>query len=342
MVSRRSFLQSSLILTGGAMLGEKTSFQNEKDVMTVNGAIPATKIGISLVHEHILVDFIGAEKYDPKKWNHEAVIKRILPYLQELKQTGCNTMVECTPAYLGRDPLLLQKLSKSSGLRIITNTGYYGGSANKFLPAHAFTETERQLADRWIKEYKQGIGGSGVRPGFIKISVNDSHLSEISKKLIRAAALCHLATGLTIASHTGPAIPALEEINIIKSLGVAPDAFIWVHAQNEKDSDQYIVAARAGAWVSLDGLRDENVDQYAELLAYMKKQKFLQRVLVSHDAGWYEPDKPNGGKIRGYTTLFKNLIPTLKKIGFTEQDVTQLLQQNPSKAFAIDIRKHKF
>ena len=339
MVSRRSFLQSSLILTGGAMLGEKTSFQNEKDVMTVNGAIPATKIGISLVHEHILVDFIGAEKYDPKKWNHEEVIKRILPYLQELKQTGCNTMVECTPAYLGRDPLLLQKLSKSSGLRIITNTGYYGGSANKFLPAHAFTETERQLADRWIKEYKQGIDGSGVRPGFIKISVNDSHLSEISKKLIRAAALCHLATGLTIASHTGPAIPALEEINIIKSLGVAPDAFVWVHAQNEKDSDQYIVAARAGAWVSLDGLRDENVDQYTELLAYMKKQKFLHRVLVSHDAGWYEPDKPNGGKIRGYTTLFKNLIPTLKKIGFTEQDVKQLLQQNPSKAFAIDIRK---
>jgi phosphotriesterase-related protein len=339
MVSRRSFLQSSLILTGGAMLGEKPDFQNEKDVMTVNGPIPATQIGTSLIHEHILVDFIGAEKYDPKKWDHDEVIKKVLPYLHELKQTGCNTMVECTPAYLGRDALLLQKLSTLSGLRIITNTGYYGGSANKFLPAHAFTETERQLAGRWTKEYKQGIEGSGIRPGFIKISVNDSHLSEISKKLIRAAALCHLATGLTIASHTGPAIPALEEIDIIKSLGVAPDAFIWVHAQNEKDPEQYIVAARAGAWVSLDGVRDENVDQYAELLSFMKKQKFLHRVLVSHDAGWYEPDKPDGGKIRGYTTLFKNLIPTLKRNGFTQQDVAKLMQENPSKAFAISIRK---
>ena len=323
------------------MLGEKPNFQNEKDVMTVNGAIPAARIGVSLIHEHILVDFIGAEKYDPKKWDHDEVIKKILPYLHELKQSGCDTMVECTPAYLGRDALLLQKLSKLSGLRIITNTGYYGGSVNKFLPSHAFTETEHQLADRWIKEYKHGIEGSGIRPGFIKISVNDTHLSEISKKLIRAAALCHLATGLTIASHTGPAVPALEEIEIIQSLGVAPEAFIWVHAQNEKDLEQYIVAARAGTWVSLDGLRDENVDQYAELLAFMKKQKFLHRVLVSHDAGWYEPDKPDGGKIRGYTTLFKNLIPTLKKNGFTEQDVTQVLQQNPSKAFAIDIRKTK-
>ena len=321
------------------MLGEKPNFQNEKDVMTVNGAIHATQMGASLIHEHILVDFIGAEKYDPKKWDHDEVIKKVLPYLHELKQTGCNTMVECTPAYLGRDALLLQKLSKLSGLKIITNTGYYGGSANKFLPAHAFTETEHQLADRWIKEYKQGIEGTGIRPGFIKISVNDTHLSEISKKLIRAAALCHLATGLTIASHTGPAVPALEEIEIIQSLGVAPEAFIWVHAQNEKDLGQYIVAARAGSWVSLDGLRDENVDKYAELLTFMKNQKFLHRVLVSHDAGWYEPDKPDGGKIRAYTTLFKNLIPSLRKNGFTQQDVTKLMQQNPSKAFAITIRR---
>ena len=307
--------------------------------MTVQGAIQATNMGTSLIHEHILVDFIGAENYDPRKWKHEDVIKKVLPYLHELKQAGCNTLVECTPAYLGRDVILLQKLSTESGLQIITNTGYYGGSVNKFLPAHAFAETERQLSDRWIKEYIEGIEGSGIRPGFIKISVNDSHLSEISKKLVRAAALCHLSTGLTIASHTGPAMPALEEINIVKSIGAAPEAFIWVHAQNEKDPQQYIIAAHEGAWVSLDGLREENVDQYAELLSFMKKQKYLHRVLVSHDAGWYEPDKPNGGQIRGYTTVFKKLIPALKKTGFTGKDIEQVFRRNPAEAFTIRIRK---
>ena len=30
-------------------------------IMTVNGPVPVAKMGISLTHEHILVDFIGAD-----------------------------------------------------------------------------------------------------------------------------------------------------------------------------------------------------------------------------------------------------------------------------------------
>lgn len=339
MVSRRSFLQSSLVIASGTVLGPGRLYQGSKNVMTVNGSLAASRMGFSLIHEHILVDFVGADGYDPKKWNHDDVIRKVLPFLQELKQTGCNTLVECTPAFLGRDVILLQKLSKLSGLHIISNTGYYGGSVNKFLPANAFSETDRQLADRWIKEHREGIEETGIRPGFIKISVNDARLTDISQKLIRAAGLCHLSTGLTIASHTGPAIPAFEEIEILESLGVAPNAFIWVHAQNEKDWQQYAIAARKGAWVSIDGLRDENVASYIEMLSFMKKEKCLNRVLVSHDAGWYEPDKPGGGTFRGYTTLFKKLLPKLQEGGFTKTDVAQVWQYNPAEAFGIRVRK---
>ena len=339
MLSRRSFLQSSILVVGGSLLGSTTPFQNPHKVMTVNGPILSTGMGHSLIHEHILVDFIGADQYDPRKWNREDVIKKLLPFLLQLKATGCKTLVECTPEYLGRDVLLLQQLSTRSGLNIITNTGYYGGSVNKFLPAHAFTETEHQLADRWIKEYQEGIAGTNIRPGFIKISVNDATLSEISKKLVKAAAHCHLQTGLTIASHTGPAIPAFEEIEILNKFGVAPDAFIWVHAQNEKDWSQYKLAAKKGAWVSLDAIRDENINTYVEMLTFLKKESCLHRVLISHDAGWYEPDKPEGGKIRGYTTLFEKLIPALKQRLFKEQDIDQLIKRNPAEAFTVRIRK---
>ncbi len=328
-----------MVVASGTLLGATTRFQKQNDVITVNGPIQATSMGVSLIHEHILVDFVGADQYDPKKWNHDAVIRKVLPYLLELRETGCKTLVDCTPAYLGRDVILLQKLSKASGLNIITNTGYYGGSVNKYLPAHTFTETEQQLADRWVKEFKEGIDGTGIKPGFIKISVNDAQLSEVSRKLIRAAALCHLKTGLTIASHTGPAIPAFEEIEMVKQLGATPDAFIWVHAQNEKDRKNYILAAKEGAWVSLDALRDENVTDYVDMLRFMKNEKCLHRVLVSHDAGWYEPHKPDGGEIRGYTTLFKKLIPALKQAGFDDNNITEVLQRNPAIAFAVKIRQ---
>ena len=307
--------------------------------MTVKGTLASKSMGRTLIHEHILVDFIGAAEYNPNRWSREDVIKKVLPYLQELKATGCNTLVDCTPNYLGRDVQLLQQLSTQSGLNIVTNTGYYGGSVEKFLPAHAFTETEFQLADRWIKEYTQGIDNTAIRPGFIKISVNDKQLTEISKKLIRAAAHCHLKTGLVIASHTGPATPALEEIEILNQLDVSPSAFIWVHAQNEEDWNQYVRAAKQGSWISLDGLRENNTGDYVKMLGFLKKEKLLHRTLVSHDAGWYEPGKPDGGTIRGYTTLFKELIPALKQSQFSEKDIMRLIQQNPAEAFTIKIRK---
>ena len=307
-------------------------------VMTVTGKIPASSLGITLIHEHILVDFIGVQEYDPQRWDDEEVYNKVLPYLKELKGLGCNTLVDCTPAYLGRDVQLLQKLSSVSGLKIITNTGYYGGSAHKFLPQQVFTESASQLSERWIEEFRQGIEHSGIYPGFIKISVNNSNLSEVSGKLIRAAGLTHLKTGLTIASHTGPGIPALEQIEILKGERVSPSAFIWVHAQAEKDWSYFKKATDLGAWVSLDGLSEEKVNDYLQMLLYLKSEKCLHRAFISHDAGWYEPGKPGGGTFRGYTVLFTKLLPVLKENGFTEGEVSQLIRINPANAFTIKTR----
>jgi phosphotriesterase-related protein len=339
-LSRRDFLitASGLLITS---TGTETSGQERRNIMTVKGLIRPTEMGITLEHEHVLVDFVGAAMSNTNRWVKEDVVKKVLPLIKEVKAQGCKTFIDCTPNYLGRDPILLQWLSELSEMNFITNTGYYGGSDHKFLPAHAFEESAEQLADRWIKEWKDGIGDSSVRPGFIKISVNAGPLSDISKKLITAAALTHLKTGLTIASHTGPAEPALQQLKILKQLGVAPEAFIWVHAQQEKNRNQLVKLAKMKCWISVDGLNDQNVNEYSDRLLFLRKSKVLNRILISHDAGWYDPDKPGGGDIRGYTTLFTKLIPELEKRGFEESDVMQLIEKNPQNAFQITIRKKR-
>lgn len=338
MISRRSFLQLvTLLSTTSALAANKLAQQ--RAVMSVTGPISADELGTTLIHEHILVDFIGAAQYNPQRWNDDDVVKKVLPFLKEVRNAGCKTIVDCTPNFLGRDVLLLQRLSRESELSIITNTGYYGGSDEKFLPPQAFTETSSELAARWIAEWENGIDGTGIKPGFMKISVNPGTLSKVSQKLVEAAAKTHLRTGLTIASHTGPAIAAFEEIEILKKQGVSPDAFIWVHAQNEKDLNQHLKAARMGTWVSLDGISDTNIPQYVESLYRLKKEKVLERILLSHDAGWYEPGKPDGGNFRGYTSLFKQLLPVLRKKGFSNRDIDQLLIENPKEAFTIKVRK---
>ena len=307
--------------------------------MTVNGPVEAGKIGRTLAHEHILVDFSGADDYDPDAWNQEEVVKALLPYLQQLKLLGFSTFFEFTPEFLGRDPYILRLLSTQSGLNIVTNTGYYGAVDNKYLPSTARNATAETLAQIWIDEFQHGIRRTGIKPGFIKISVNPGPLSELHKKLVKAAALTHLETGLSIASHTGPSEPAFQQIEVLKELGVHPSAFVWVHAQNEKDQHHYLEAAKMGAWVSLDGIQQDNVEEYAQRLDRMKQNGYLHKVLISQDAGWYEPGKPWNGPERMYTDISNYLIPKLKSMGFTGNNIKQLLEINPQKAFAISVKQ---
>jgi phosphotriesterase-related protein len=310
-------------------------------IMTVQGPISPAAMGVTLAHEHILVDFIGADKIHDQRWQHRAVIPVVLPYLQHLKALGGQTFIDCTPAFLGRDPRLLKKLADTTGLNIITNTGYYGAADNKYLPAHALTETADQLALRWIREWETGIGGTAVKPGFIKIGVMEGPLSALHRKLVMAAARTHLKTGLVIASHTGPAPAAFEQIALLEQEGVSAEAFIWVHAQAEKDFRQHLKAARKGAWISLDGLAVDNLDTYLQMLQHFKEQKMLSQVLLSHDAGWYRPGEARGGAYRGYDTLFEKLLPRLRQAQFSEAEIRQLIIANPAKAFSVQVHPRK-
>lgn len=322
MLTRRLFLQGSLATLLPAQ-------KPGRMINTVTGPVPIRDLGLTLMHEHLLVDFVGADQTGPDRWNRTAVVAKMLPRLQELKRLSCRTLVDCTPAYLGKDPLLLKELSTKSGVQVVTNTGYYGAVDNKFLPPHALTETADQLADRWVADFENGIDGTGVRPGFIKISVNPGPLSAMHRKLVVAAARTHKRTGLTIYSHTGPYVPAFAQLDVLREEGVRPDAFVWVHAQGN-NMVHYARAVREGAWVSLDGLDSSNVDTYAQTLLLMKENRFLHRTLLSHDAGWYDPAKPDGGTIdRDYTVLFNRLMPMLNARGFTKKDWKQILVDNP-------------
>ncbi len=338
-MKRRRFLQTLLqgasltLLTGARGITPAAPF-----VMTVNGPVNPKELGVTLPHEHVLVDFISATEITPDRYDPDEAYRVIIPYLKQLLPLEGRTLVECTPAYLGRDPLLLQRLSRATGLHILTNTGYYGARQDQNLPAHAFSESADQLAARWIQEFEHGIDNTGVKPGFIKIGVDDAKLSEVDKKLVQAAARTHLRTGLTIAAHTGPAVAAFDELTVLSGEGVHPAAWIWVHAQNEDNIDNHLRAAEQGAWISFDGVSIDKINDYVGRLSHMKEGNLLHRVLISHDAGWYHVGEPDGGDFRPYTPLFTHLLPALQKAGFTESDIRRLVVTNPADAFQVRVR----
>jgi phosphotriesterase-related protein len=317
-------------------------------IMTVNGPESPGKMGITLTHEHVLVDFIGADSTGYFRWNRDSVLEKTLPFILKAKDSGVKTFIDATPAYIGRDPQLLKSLSRSSGVNFITNTGYYGAVNNKYIPGSFYSMDHQELADLWIKEFNDGIEDTGIKPGFIKIGVNPADtLSPEHIKIITAGAIAHLETGLVIVSHTGPDKPALAQIEILKELGVNPSAFIWVHAQGGTIEGN-LSAAKDGAWISLDNIRHRTgaepgsngtIEWYAERIIEMKRNGLLSKVLISHDSGWYDPAKPGGGAISGYTDIFDYFIPVLKAKGLSDDEIDQILVKNPQEAFTIKIRR---
>lgn len=337
-----------LLLTILVSCNQDSGEAENHQIMTVTGPINSSDMGNTLIHEHVLVDWIGADSTGYHRWDREEVIDRVLPYIKNAGEQGIRTMLECTPAYLGRDPFLLEELSQKSDMQILTNTGYYGAVDNKFMPAHAREESAEEIADRWIDEYENGIDNSEIRPGFIKISVKgEGPLSDLHQKIVEAAALTHLETGLTIVSHTPGDEPAMAQIKILKEAGVSPSGWVWTHAQ-EGTLETQLEIAKEGGWISLDNFNYDpsaepgergNLEWFVQRITELNEAGFLDQLLISHDAGYYNPDETNGGDFREYTDISEYLLPALRENGFTEDDIKQLLIQNPRKAYEIRTRK---
>jgi phosphotriesterase-related protein len=341
-MKRRAFLQ---VLAGASVASAlhgcvSRPESGEPWLMTVNGRLPARGLGVTLTHEHALANFQPYEEWlrAPRAYDREEVTRRVLPHLQRIVELGCRSFVDVTAVGLGRDPILLRRLSELSGLNILTATGNYAAFDGRFLPQYVRDESVDVLAARWVREFTNGIDGTPVRPGVIKLGFNGGALSEVERKLIRAGAAAHRATGLTIGAHTGPSVAAYQQLAELEAAGVHPSAWIWIHAQNETDPGKYDDAARHGAWISLDGVSPESVALHVDRVVRLRDAGFLNRVLVSQDAGWYSVGEPDGGKFRPYDTVFTEFIPALKGRGFSQDEIDQIFVRNPASAFAVRVR----
>lgn len=323
-----------LPLLAGAVCGGAPAPAHER-VESVEGPLRPEQLGTTLMHEHVLVDFIGAEQAAPSRYDADEVFRLALPKLREVRERGCRTLVECTPAYLGRDPRLLQRLAKASGVQIVTNTGWYGANNDRHVPRLAYSETAEQMAARWTAEFRDGIEGTGIRPGFLKIGVDPGPLSEIDRKLVAAACVCHLATGLRIHVHTGNGIAAAGILEELGRRGVPASAYVWVHAQSAGNGAILREAVKAGAFLEFDGVSRVSAAAHAAFLEEFLGLGYGKQILVSQDSGWYRVGEPGGGAFHGYNYIFDGFLPLLRERGVSSTAIHQLMTANPARALCF-------
>jgi phosphotriesterase-related protein len=78
------------------------------------GPIPPGDLGLTLPHEHVTTDFLGAEKLPAQRYDRDAAFTVIRPHFEALGKRGVKALFECTPAHIGRDVVLLRRLSEAT------------------------------------------------------------------------------------------------------------------------------------------------------------------------------------------------------------------------------------
>lgn len=302
-------------------------------LQTVKGLITEEEAKKILVHEHVLVGFMEDGKLTSAEYDNEEVITMVLPFLQKLKESGCSTFVDCAPEYLGRDPYVLRELSDRTGLHLITNTGFY---KSPYLPQFVYQASERELSDLWIREAREGIGESGVFPGYIKIALNDgTAISDVHQTLLKAAIRTSLETGLAIQCHTIGGDTALHAHAIMKEAAFDRDRFIWIHAQTCEDLTIQQRLAGEGMWISIDSILPGTYEKHTELLNELTALGVADRILLSQDTGWYQIGEPQGGNIKPYHHMFTDFIPFAINNGFDKQWLEQCVTNHPYHAMRV-------
>jgi phosphotriesterase-related protein len=301
-------------------------------IETVQGPIAPEALGFTLIHEHIMCDFVGARDTGSHRWVRDRVVATMAPHLHALRDRGVTGFIDCSTMCLGRDPLILLRLSLLTGLHILTNTGLY---KEPYLPQEVFNMSAQALADRWVTEWREGIEGTGIRPGLIKIAVNPGRLLPVQRMIVRAAAIAHQSTGLLVVAHTGDAVAARESLDIIEAEGMSPSRYVIVHADQIPEPEVHVELAERGAWLEYDAIGTRPIDDHVALVSRMLEWGFEDQLLLSQDAGWFEVGEPNGGVVRPYTTIVDEFIPRLMDTGVDDNQVYKLFVQNPREALAV-------
>jgi phosphotriesterase-related protein len=298
---------------------------------TTLGTLSAPPEGIILPHEHIFVDLRPLDTPNHGQAKTEDVVALMAPELERARAAGIAVLVECTPEGVGRHVEHVLAVSQAVNFPILVPTGIY---REPWVPAWAHHADEGILQSWMMGDLEVGVGNTGVRAAFIKLSMGDDGITPVERKILRAAARAGAKTGAAIGSHTIRGRVVLEQMDELEACGFNPHRFISIHAQAEPDFSLNLEVARRGAWIEYDGIGWSEDEAYIRRILDMLDAGFESQILLSMDRGWYDCAQPGGGTPHPFTYLVEEFLPRLRAAGVDEATLRRLTVDNPFRAFA--------
>src|SRR5215213_5785582 len=302
------------------------------NLITTFGPKRADKLGMILPHEHIFVDLRTYDQPGYAQAEAADVVALMAPELTAARAAGVTALVECTPVGVGRRADILKAVSEAASMPLVVPTGIY---REPWVPDWAQAASEDALCEWMLGELNGQIEQSGVQAGFIKLSAGDDGITNCEAKILRAAARAARATSAAIGSHTIRGRVVRDQLEIIEAAGYTAARFIWIHASAEPEFALNLEMARRGAWIEYDWIGDPAADtDFIDRITGMLHAGLGDRLLLSHDRGWYDPAQPGGGTPKPFTYISQHFLPKLRAAGLDDATLRMLTHDNPFRAFA--------
>ena len=307
-------------------------------VMTVSGPIPPDKVGFTLPHEHTAISLWHvANRWD--YWELTADDEVISEELRDYRRRGGTTFVDLTLPGVGRDPDRLRRLASATGLNIVMGAGWY---REAYYPPEARIDRRSvdDLADEIVREFEQGVGAGGVRPGIIgEIGTDKPWVSALEERVHRAAARASKRTGMAITTHGVQSPVGLAQLRVFTDEGVDPSRVVIGHADSHHDLDFYLAVLDGGANLEFDflghrfGVEETREPRLVETIVELLERGYGPQLLLSQDVCHDRQLKAHGGF--GYVYLHQHFLPTLRTAAVGEGEIRQMTIDNPARILAI-------
>lgn len=345
-------------------------------VQTVLGPVAVEEIGITLPHEHLLVDLVAPYFEQPDSDPDGDPFAPFTPAMRERAVVNCNafadnlrlddidiavaellpfaaaggsTVVELSSVDIGRDPVGLLNISRRAGVHIVMGCGYY---IDRSQPTSARTASANELADEMVSDLLEGPQGTDVRAGIIG-EIGVDALSDQERKVLQAAAEAQRQTGAAINVHVefimGGAQAGRWARDVLADAGADLSRVIFSHQDSSHADRTYQEALLAdGIVIEYDGFGYEMVTAAYGGLSYPTDAERVAAIATLVSAGWERQLLIStdicmkfllstfGGY--GYTHVLCSIVPRMRQAGIGEQAIQAMLVDTPRRLLALSNR----
>lgn len=299
-------------------------------IRTVLGDIAQSDLGVTYLHEHLIIDSEIVKKDMPHIYLPS--VENAVSELNDCKVAGVGAMVDCMPTGSGRDIKKLSAISLQSQIHIIAATGLHH---IKYYEPFAPTEVANtnELAKLFITEITIGCEGTSHKAGVIKVVTSGERPSKREEELFEAAAIAHQETGAPILTHCEHGRGALQQLEMLSKLGVELSSVVLSHTDKVPDYGYHHEILSSGTNVEYDqALRQIDIEKppSALLTIEMLKQGFGNQIMLGTDGARRSLWSSLGGS-PGLSSLHKLWSKKLLQVGATKEQLELMFVSNPAR-----------